>query len=61
MTKLMGPEESEWVVPAEPTPLGIASDYTLLGIRHILEGLDRTRTSCRRVWARSTMACPTSS
>jgi len=40
MTKLMGPEGTEWVVPAEPTPLGIAGDYALLGIRHILEGLD---------------------
>jgi hydrogenase/urease accessory protein HupE len=40
MTKLMGPQESEWVVPAEPTPLGIAREYAMLGIRHILEGLD---------------------
>ena len=40
ITSLLTPEETEWIVPAEPTRLGVARDYALLGIRHILEGVD---------------------
>ena len=40
VTKLLIPGEQTWRVPARATRLGVARDYTVLGIRHILEGTD---------------------
>lgn len=37
---LLGPEQSTWSIPAEPSTLGVARDYTGLGITHILAGWD---------------------
>ena len=39
-TKLLSPQETEWTVPDTPTRWGVAREYTLLGISHILEGYD---------------------
>jgi hydrogenase/urease accessory protein HupE len=39
-TKLLAPQETEWVIPLRPTRLGVAREYGVLGIRHILEGVD---------------------
>ncbi len=39
-TAVLGPDEARWVVPERETRAGVARDYTLLGVRHILEGLD---------------------
>jgi hydrogenase/urease accessory protein HupE len=37
---LLSPEEMEWVVPDKETKSGVAKQYTVLGIQHILEGWD---------------------
>jgi hydrogenase/urease accessory protein HupE len=39
-SRLLSPGESSWRVPEQPDRLGVARDYTALGIRHILEGID---------------------
>jgi hydrogenase/urease accessory protein HupE len=39
-SKLLGPEQNNWDIPASPKPLGVALDYTGLGITHILAGWD---------------------
>ena len=39
-SKLLAPDEMTWRVPDRETGLGVARDYTLLGIRHILGGVD---------------------
>ncbi|MDP6586685.1 MAG: HupE/UreJ family protein, partial [Anaerolineales bacterium] len=36
----LGPQQSRWRVPAEETITGVASQYTVLGIEHILSGYD---------------------
>lgn len=38
--KLLGPDELVWTVPEEESWAGVAKQYTLLGIQHILEGWD---------------------
>ena len=38
--KLLSPDEKVWEVPMGENPYSIAKQYTLLGIRHILEGYD---------------------
>jgi hydrogenase/urease accessory protein HupE len=40
VTKLVGPAETSWIVPATPTRAGVAREYAALGVRHILEGVD---------------------
>ncbi len=40
VTTLLSPKERIWRVPARETRLGVARDYTVLGIRHILAGID---------------------
>ena len=39
-TALLGPKESAWIFPAKETKSGVASQYTTLGIGHILGGID---------------------
>jgi hydrogenase/urease accessory protein HupE len=39
-TKLLTPGENEWQVPQSENKLRIGKEYALLGIRHILEGID---------------------
>jgi len=39
-TALLGPKESEWSFPEKETKSGVASQYTTLGIGHILGGID---------------------
>lgn len=38
--KLLGPDELKWTVPEEESWAGVARQYTVLGIQHILEGWD---------------------
>ncbi len=38
--RLLGPNEMQWVVPDQETRRGVAREYTVLGIQHILEGWD---------------------
>lgn len=38
--KLLGPDELIWTVPQEESWAGVAKQYTVLGIQHILEGWD---------------------
>lgn len=38
--KLLGPDELVWTVPEEESWAGVAKQYTVLGIQHILEGWD---------------------
>lgn len=38
--KLLGPDELIWKVPQEESWAGVAKQYTVLGIKHILEGWD---------------------
>ena len=38
--KLLGPDELIWTVPEEESWAGVAKQYTILGIQHILEGWD---------------------
>ena len=38
--KLLGPDELTWVVPDKESWAGVAKQYTILGIQHILEGWD---------------------
>ena len=38
--KLLGPDELVWNVPEEESWAGVAKQYTILGIQHILEGWD---------------------
>ena len=38
--KLLGPDELSWTVPDEENWAGVAKQYTILGIQHILEGWD---------------------
>ena len=38
--KLLGPDELVWMVPDEESWAGVAKQYTVLGIQHILEGWD---------------------
>jgi len=37
---LLGPKESSWSFPTKETKMGVASQYTQLGISHILGGID---------------------
>jgi hydrogenase/urease accessory protein HupE len=39
-TKLLSPRETQWTAPETETRLGVAREYSSLGIRHILEGVD---------------------
>ncbi len=39
-SKLLDPGEIVWEIPAEENKTQVAKDYTVLGIRHILEGYD---------------------
>lgn len=39
-TKLLGPDELIWRVPQEESFAAVAQQYTILGIKHILEGWD---------------------
>jgi hydrogenase/urease accessory protein HupE len=39
-TKLLGPQEEVWAIPEKESALGVARDYTKLGIKHIWEGID---------------------
>jgi hydrogenase/urease accessory protein HupE len=39
-TAVLPPDLLAWTVPAEPSLLSVARDYTRLGFRHIWEGLD---------------------
>lgn len=38
--KLLRPTELEWIVPEQESAFGVAKQYTILGIQHILEGWD---------------------
>ena len=38
--KLLGPDELSWTIPEEESWAGVAKQYTILGIQHILEGWD---------------------
>ena len=38
--KLLGPDELTWIVPEKESWAGVAKQYTILGIQHILEGWD---------------------
>lgn len=38
--RILGPAESEWIVPRTPTPFAVAVQYTRLGIVHIWIGVD---------------------
>jgi hydrogenase/urease accessory protein HupE len=38
--QLLRPGAAEWVVPPRPRPLDVARGYVVLGVRHILSGLD---------------------
>ncbi len=38
--QLLSPKELEWTVPEEESTYGVAKQYTVLGIQHILEGWD---------------------
>lgn len=40
ITAVAPPDQLEWRVPPEPTLLGVARDYLVLGCRHIWEGPD---------------------
>ena len=40
LSTLLGPEQSSWIVPRAETWSGVAQNYTVLGIRHILFSLD---------------------
>ncbi|MDX1561484.1 MAG: HupE/UreJ family protein [Gammaproteobacteria bacterium] len=40
VTAVLAPDEFEWTVPAEPTRLDVARNYTILGFSHIWEGPD---------------------
>jgi hydrogenase/urease accessory protein HupE len=40
VSAVLPPDELSWQVPAEPTLLGVARDYTALGFRHIWQGID---------------------
>ena len=40
VTKLLSPKERTWRVPERETRIGVARDYTVLGMRHILAGID---------------------
>lgn len=61
LTAVLPPDEIEWAVPADPTLLSVALDYTALGFRHIWEGPDHllfvagllllAGTARRIVWA----------
>jgi hydrogenase/urease accessory protein HupE len=37
---ILKPDERSWIVPSEVTRRGVAKDYTVLGVRHIWEGVD---------------------
>lgn len=39
-TRLLGPNEKSWTVPTEESTIGVAWDYSLLGIKHIWGGYD---------------------
>ncbi len=39
-TKLLNPGENIWQIPESENRLQVAKEYTLLGIRHILKGVD---------------------
>ena len=39
-SEVLSPDKSEWVVPASENTWQVALDYTVLGIEHILEGVD---------------------
>lgn len=61
VTAVAPPDQLEWLVPPEPTLLGVARDYLVLGFRHIWEGPDHllfvaglmllARRTRRIVWA----------
>ena len=38
--RILGPDEDEWLVPAEPEPFAVAIEYTRHGIVHIWIGVD---------------------
>lgn len=40
LTAVLPPDELAWVVPPEPTFVGVARDYLVLGFEHILGGID---------------------
>jgi hydrogenase/urease accessory protein HupE len=39
-SEVLAPDKSEWIVPAKENTWQVARDYTVLGIEHILEGVD---------------------
>ena len=39
-TRLLKPSESQWFIPQAETRTGVAKDYMVLGIQHILAGFD---------------------
>lgn len=39
-TQLLSPKESSWRIPERESPLQVAREYTVLGILHILKGID---------------------
>jgi len=39
-TRLLSPDEDQWILPEAETPSRIAQDYTLLGMQHIWAGSD---------------------
>jgi hypothetical protein len=39
-TQLLSPKESSWRIPEQENRLQVAREYTVLGILHILKGID---------------------
>jgi hypothetical protein len=39
-TQLLTPKESSWIIPEQENRLQVAREYTVLGILHILKGID---------------------
>jgi len=39
-TKLLSPSEGKWLIPDSESKLSVAKQYTVLGVKHIWEGID---------------------
>lgn len=49
-TQLLAPGQGQWRIPTAETALGVARDYTLLGIEHIWAGLDHLLFVLCLIW-----------
>ncbi|WP_138440475.1 HupE/UreJ family protein [Marinobacter alexandrii] len=52
--KLLGPDETSWQVPTERGTLAVASEYSMLGIEHILIGWDHLLFLVCLIWIAGT-------